>query len=66
MPAPDTEMSEPSSIEQAAILCGGLGTRLGALAAETPKPLLSVGGRPFLDLLTEYGSPWECEERTPS
>jgi saccharopine dehydrogenase (NAD+, L-lysine-forming) len=22
--------------------------------------------RPFLDLLTEYGSPWACEERTPS
>jgi saccharopine dehydrogenase (NAD+, L-lysine forming) len=21
--------------------------------------------RPFLDLLTEYGSPWACEERTP-
>ncbi|HEX5188706.1 MAG TPA: saccharopine dehydrogenase C-terminal domain-containing protein [Streptosporangiaceae bacterium] len=21
---------------------------------------------PFLDLLTEYGSPWACEERTPS
>ena len=22
--------------------------------------------RPFLDLLTEYGSPWACEERTPT
>ncbi|MGO9296744.1 MAG: saccharopine dehydrogenase C-terminal domain-containing protein [Streptosporangiaceae bacterium] len=22
--------------------------------------------RPFLDLLTEYGSPWACEERTPA
>jgi len=22
--------------------------------------------RPFLDLLTEYGSPWACDERTPS
>ena len=22
--------------------------------------------QPFLDLLTEYGSPWGCEERTPS
>ncbi|AWN38749.1 haloacid dehalogenase [Methylobacterium radiodurans] len=38
------------------ILCGGLGTRLGALTAETPKPLLSVAGRPFLDtLLFELG-----------
>ena len=36
---------------QAVILCGGLGSRLGALAAKTPKPLLPVGGAPFLDVL---------------
>lgn len=36
---------------QAMILCGGEGTRLGALTAATPKPLLRVGGRPFLDVL---------------
>lgn len=41
---------------QAVILCGGLGTRLGALTASTPKPLLTVGERPFLDvLLLELG-----------
>jgi len=22
--------------------------------------------RPFLDLLTDYGSPWPCQERTPA
>jgi D-glycero-D-manno-heptose 1,7-bisphosphate phosphatase len=33
------------------ILCGGLGSRLGALTADTPKPLLPVGDRPFLDVL---------------
>ena len=22
--------------------------------------------RPFLDLLNDYGSPWACEERTPT
>lgn len=38
-------------IEQCAILLGGLGTRLGALTQETPKPLLHVGGEPFVDVL---------------
>ncbi len=36
---------------QAVVLCGGLGTRLGALTADMPKPLLPVGDRPFLDVL---------------
>lgn len=40
-------------IRQAVILCGGLGTRLGALTANTPKPLLPVAGTPFLDVLVE-------------
>lgn len=38
-------------IRQAIILCGGLGTRLGALTKAKPKPLLPVDGRPFLELL---------------
>ena len=38
-------------IRQAVILCGGLGSRLGSLTADTPKPLLPVGGIPFLDVL---------------
>ena len=38
-------------VRQAVILCGGLGSRLGALAANTPKPLLPVDGIPFLDVL---------------
>ena len=38
-------------LRQAVILCGGVGSRLGALTAEMPKPLLRVGGAPFLDVL---------------
>jgi D,D-heptose 1,7-bisphosphate phosphatase len=46
-------------LKQAVILCGGAGTRLGSLTADTPKPLLPVGDRPFLEHLmqevTRYG-----------
>ena len=38
---------------QACILVGGKGTRLGLLTATLPKPLVPVGGRPFLDWLIE-------------
>jgi D,D-heptose 1,7-bisphosphate phosphatase len=40
-------------IRQAVVLVGGLGTRLGALTKETPKPLLPVGGKPFLYIMVE-------------
>ncbi len=40
--------AHPATIRQAVVLVGGLGSRLGALAADTPKPLLEVGDRPFL------------------
>jgi NDP-sugar pyrophosphorylase family protein len=38
----------------AVLLAGGLGTRLGALTAQRPKPLVEVAGRPFLDWLLTY------------
>lgn len=44
---------------KAIVLCGGLGTRLGVLTKDMPKPLLTVAGRPFiahvLDRLTKAG-----------
>jgi len=37
-----------ATIRQAAVLVGGLGSRLGHLTVTTPKPMLTVGDRPFL------------------
>jgi len=39
------------TVTQAVCLVGGRGTRLGTLTDSTPKPLLEVSGRPFLDYL---------------
>ena len=37
------------NVKQAAILIGGKGTRLGNEVQSTPKPLLEVCGRPFVE-----------------
>jgi NDP-sugar pyrophosphorylase family protein len=36
-----------------AVLCGGFGTRLGSLARGLPKPMIPVGGRPYLERVLE-------------
>ncbi len=36
------------AVKQCLVLVGGLGTRLGDLVADVPKPMLPVGQRPFL------------------
>lgn len=36
-----------------AILCGGLGTRLGDLTRELPKPMIPIAGRPFLEYVVD-------------
>ncbi len=38
-------------IEDAVILVGGKGTRLGKITSKTPKPLIKINGKPFLDYL---------------
>ncbi|WP_161534258.1 HAD-IIIA family hydrolase [Bradyrhizobium sp. LCT2] len=40
-------------LRQAVILVGGLGTRLGERTKARPKPMLEIGGRPFLDTLID-------------
>ena len=40
-------------VSQAVILCGGLGTRLGAITKKTPKPLIKIGNKSFLDYLID-------------
>jgi len=38
-------------LQQAVILAGGLGTRLGVLTKDVPKPMLLVGEHPFIEYL---------------
>ena len=40
-------------VNQAVILCGGLGTRLGTITKKTPKPLIKIGKKSFLDILID-------------
>jgi D-glycero-alpha-D-manno-heptose 1-phosphate guanylyltransferase len=47
----DRPMNSPAG---AIILAGGLGTRLRSLVSDVPKPMASVGGRPFLAYLLEH------------
>lgn len=39
---------------QAVILAGGLGTRLKPLTYKVPKPMVEIGGKPFLEYLVLY------------
>ena len=51
-----SKRGKAAPVRQAVIVAGGRGSRLGAIAAGTPKPLLDVGGRPFVEhLLFELG-----------
>lgn len=39
---------------QVVILAGGLGTRLRPITEQVPKPMVPVGGRPFLEYIVEH------------
>lgn len=43
-------------INQAVILCGGYGSRLGKITKNIPKPLLKINGKPFIEYLINYFS----------
>jgi len=47
---------------QAVILAGGMATRLGALASDTPKPLLKVAGRPFIEHIIAHCRRYQVRE----
>ena len=40
-------------VEQAVVLCGGLGERLRPFTDSLPKAMVDVAGRPFLEILIE-------------
>ena len=44
-----------------AILAGGFGTRLGALTRDLPKPMIPIGGRPYLERVIDSFA--RCELR---
>lgn len=49
-------------INQAVILCGGRGTRLGNITKTTPKPLIKFGKKSFIDILIENLSRFNFSE----
>ena len=44
-------MSNNKVIDQAVILAGGLGTRLGSITKKIPKPLIKIYNKSFLEYL---------------
>src|ERR1051325_5314864 len=47
---PKLKMSNTTQpVRQVVIFAGGLGSRLGELTRRTPKPMISVAGRPYLE-----------------
>jgi len=47
-------MSNPFKYIDVFILCGGFGKRLRKFNLNVPKPMIKIGGRPFLDMVIAY------------
>ncbi len=41
-------------IKEAIVLAGGLGTRLGGVIKDIPKPMAPIGEKPFLEFILDY------------
>jgi len=53
--SPLTPSRAPAPVlEEAIVLCGGLGTRLRPVVSDVPKPMAQVAGRPFLDYVLAF------------
>lgn len=50
----DSQRGLKTAVPSAIVLAGGLGTRLRGLFPDTPKPMVPVGARPFLEHLLDY------------
>lgn len=50
---PQDEIVPQGIPNQVVLMAGGLGTRLGKLTEDTPKPLLKVGSKPILETILE-------------
>lgn len=46
-------MERAQGTVKVAVLSGGLGTRLGDLTRDLPKPMIAIGGRPYLERVLE-------------
>ena len=47
-------LTSATRLNEAVILCGGLGVRLRSVVSDVPKPMALVAGRPFLDYVLAF------------
>lgn len=50
----------PHSPRALMLFAAGFGTRMGALTADCPKPLIAVAGKPLIDHALALTEGWRC------